>query len=387
MTRKDGETYGFTDHDRDLSFDGHVFKAASGLSAGALQQTTGLSVDNSEAVGALSDASVREEDLAEGRFDGAEVQSWLVNWADISARVTEFRGNFGEVTRKAGAFRVELRGLSERLNQVQGLVYQAGCGAILGDARCGVNLGLPAYRASAPIAEIDVLGRIRIEGLTGFADQWFERGQIEVLSGASAGMSVMVKADRRTATGRVVDLWHGTGAVLGVFVASGLRGEVLMVLFGILGLIVGLYLGFGRSDWRLGDTMPTGLGRAITGPVVGFLSVLMGIGGGSFGVPLMSLYNVPIHRAVATAAGFGLVIAIPSVLAFLLIPASGGNPPPLTVGQVNLVGFVVVVAMTLITTPVGVRLAHALDAKRLKRIFALFVLVMALNMIRKAIWG
>jgi uncharacterized membrane protein YfcA len=137
----------------------------------------------------------------------------------------------------------------------------------------------------------------------------------------------------------------------------------------------------------LGETMPTGLGRAITGPVVGFLSVLLGIGGGSFGVPLMSLYNVPIHRAVATAAGFGLVIAIPSVLAFLLIPASGGNPPPLTVGQVNLVGFVVVVAMTLITTPVGVRLAHALDAKRLKRIFALFVLVMALNMIRKAIWG
>ena len=181
--------------------------------------------------------------------------------------------------------------------------------------------------------------------------------------------------------------WIGTGAVLGVFVASGLRGEVLMVLFGILGLIVGLYLGFGRSDWRLGETMPTGLGRAITGPVVGFLSVLMGIGGGSFGVPLMSLYNVPIHRAVATAAGFGLVIAIPSVLAFLLIPASGGNPQPLTVGQVNLVGFVVVVAMTLITTPVGVRLAHALDAKRLKRIFALFVLVMALNMIRKAIWG
>ena len=214
VTRKDGETYGFTDHDRDLTFEGHVFKAASGLSAGALQQTTGLSVDNSEAVGALSDASVREEDLAEGRFDGAEVQSWLVNWADVSARVTEFRGNFGEVTRKAGAFRVELRGLSERLNQVQGLVYQAGCGAILGDARCGVNLGLPAYRASAPIAEIDVLGRIRIEGLTGFADQWFERGQIEVLSGASAGMSVMVKADRLTATGRVVDLWHGTGAVL-----------------------------------------------------------------------------------------------------------------------------------------------------------------------------
>lgn len=214
VTRQDGETYGFTDHDRDLSFDGHVFKAASGLSTGALQQTTGLSVDNSEAVGALSDASVSEADLAEGRFDGAEVQAWLVNWADVSARVVAFRGNFGEVTRKAGAFRVELRGLTERLNQVQGLVYQAGCSAVLGDARCGVDLGLAAYRASAAIAEIDVLGRVRIEGLTGFADQWFERGRLEVLSGASAGVSVMVKADRLTDTGRVLDLWHGTGAAL-----------------------------------------------------------------------------------------------------------------------------------------------------------------------------
>lgn len=177
------------------------------------------------------------------------------------------------------------------------------------------------------------------------------------------------------------------GSLLGVFVASGLRGEVLMMVFGMLGLIVGLYLGFGRNDWRLGDRMPTGLGRLITGPIVGFLSVLMGIGGGSFGVPLMTLYNVAIHRAVATAAGFGLVIAIPSVVAFLVIPTSADNPPPFTIGQVNMVGFLVVIAMTMITTPLGVHLAHALDGKRLKRFFAVFVLVMALNMIRKAIWG
>lgn len=216
VTRKDGETYGFTDHDRDLTFGGHVFKAASGLSAGALQQTTGLSVDNSEALGALSDASVTEEDLAAGRFDGAEVQAWLVNWADVSTRVTEFRGHFGEVTRKAGSFRVELRGQGERLNQTQGMAYQAGCGAVLGDARCGVNLGLAAYRATAVIAEIDVLGRLRINGQTSFAEGWFERGQIEVLSGASAGMAVTIKADRLTDTGRVVDLWHGTGADLAV---------------------------------------------------------------------------------------------------------------------------------------------------------------------------
>lgn len=212
VTRKDGQRYGFTDHDGDLGFEGHVFKASSGLSAGALQQTTGLSVDNTEAIGALSDSSVSEDDLAEGRFDGAEVQSWLVNWADVSQRVTEFRGNFGEVSRKAGAFRVELRGLTERLNQLQGRVYQAGCSAVLGDARCRVDLTDAAYRTTAVIAEIDVLGRLRIAGHTAFADRWFERGQLEVMSGASAGMTVMVKADRLTETGRVLDLWHATGA-------------------------------------------------------------------------------------------------------------------------------------------------------------------------------
>jgi uncharacterized membrane protein YfcA len=179
----------------------------------------------------------------------------------------------------------------------------------------------------------------------------------------------------------------GLGSILGVVAANGLRGQVLMVIFGVLGMIVGLYLAFGRASWRLGDTMPTGLRRAITGPVLGFLSVLMGIGGGSFGVPLMSLYGVPIHRAVATASGFGLMIAVPSVVAFLLVPGMAENRPPLTIGQVNLVGFVVVVAMTLITTPWGVRLAHALDAKPLKRAFAVFILIMALNMIRKAVMG
>jgi uncharacterized membrane protein YfcA len=179
----------------------------------------------------------------------------------------------------------------------------------------------------------------------------------------------------------------GAGAILGVVAANGLRGEILMVIFGVLGLIVGLYLAFGRDSWRLGDAMPTGLGRAVASPVLGFLSVLMGIGGGSFGVPLMSLYGVAIHRAVATASGFGLMIAVPAVIAFLMVPGMAENRPPFTIGQVNLVGFVVVVAMTLITTPWGVRLAHAMDAKPLKRAFAVFILIMALNMIRKAVMG
>lgn len=175
------------------------------------------------------------------------------------------------------------------------------------------------------------------------------------------------------------------GAVLGVLAAAGLRNEALMAIFGVLGLCVGLYLAFGRAHWQLGHEMPGGVARTVLSPLIGFLSVLMGIGGGSFGVPLMTLYGRPIHRAVATAAGFGLIIAVPSVLGFLMVGGDGPGRPPFTVGQVNLIAFAVVVAMTLITTPVGVRLAHAMDPKPLKRVFAVFIMIMALNMLRKAV--
>ena len=86
VTRKDGRVFGFTDHDDDISFDGITFKADTGLTASALQQVTGLAVDNSEAIGALTQAAVTEEDIAAGRFDGAQVTYWLVNWSDVSER-------------------------------------------------------------------------------------------------------------------------------------------------------------------------------------------------------------------------------------------------------------------------------------------------------------
>jgi uncharacterized protein len=181
--------------------------------------------------------------------------------------------------------------------------------------------------------------------------------------------------------------WVAAGSLLGVVAAAGLRTTTLMLIFGVLGTLIGLYIGLGRDHWRLGAAMPKGIGRVVTGPVIGFLSVLMGIGGGSFGVPLMRLYGVPIHNAVATASGFGLVIAVPSVAGFLLTGWGVAGKPPYTVGMVNLPAFLIVVAATLVTAPWGVRLAHALDPKPLKRIFAVFIVIVALNMLRKALGG
>ena len=213
VRRQDGVAYGFTDHDGDLGFDGILFKASSGLSARVLQQTTGLSVDNSEALGALSDASVTEADLLAGRFDGAEVRSWLVNWADVAQRVELFRGSFGEITRVAGQFRAELRGQTEALNQPQGRVYHRGCSAILGDAACGFDLARPEFAVEAAIDQAAGVV-LRFAGLTSFAGGWFQRGRLVVLSGAAAGLVGVIKADRQEGALRAVELWSGLGVDL-----------------------------------------------------------------------------------------------------------------------------------------------------------------------------
>jgi len=107
IIRTDGTVFGFTDHDQPLSFAGFEFRADTGLSALALSQSTGLSVDNTEALGALSDSSLREDEIEQGRFDGAEVRGWLVNWADPSQHWLNFRGHLGELTRADGGFRAE----------------------------------------------------------------------------------------------------------------------------------------------------------------------------------------------------------------------------------------------------------------------------------------
>ena len=161
---------------------------------------------------------------------------------------------------------------------------------------------------------------------------------------------------------------------------------VLQAIFGVLALVVGALPGAraGRAGGWARRCRRASRGRCCR-RLLGFLSVLMGIGGGSFGVPTMSLYGMPIHRAVATAAGFGVIIAVPSVIGFLFLGDRPGGAPPYTLGAVNLVAFVLIIAMTLITTPSGVRLAHAMDPRPLKRVVRGVHHLVALNMIRKAL--
>ncbi|MDF0603003.1 sulfite exporter TauE/SafE family protein [Psychromarinibacter sp. C21-152] len=173
------------------------------------------------------------------------------------------------------------------------------------------------------------------------------------------------------------------GAAVAVLVAAALRSETLQAIFAAFALLIGLYMTFGRSRWQIAPEMPGGIVRAVASPVIGFLSVLMGIGGGSFGVPFMTLHGVAIHRAVATAAGFGLLIALPAVVGFAFVPVE--VHPPYSLGAINIPTFFIIVSMTLLTAPLGARLAHALQPGRLKRVFGAFLILVALNMMRQAL--
>lgn len=208
LTRRDGHVLGFTDHDGPLVFDGITFKADAGLSALALQQSTGLSVDNTEALGALSSTAIREEDIEAGRYDGAEIRAWLVNWADVSQRELQFRGTIGELRRRDGAFEAELRGLTEALNTPVGKVYQKPCAAVLGDAGCAFDLETPGYFELRVVETVEHRQIFRFSTLSDVPEHWFRHGRMAMLDGAARGLIGLIKRDVFDGGERVIELWQ-----------------------------------------------------------------------------------------------------------------------------------------------------------------------------------
>jgi uncharacterized membrane protein YfcA len=170
------------------------------------------------------------------------------------------------------------------------------------------------------------------------------------------------------------------GVLAGSVAVGFIGGDGLKLVFALGAGSLGLFMLLGRADWRLGERVPLGWGAWPLGGANGFISVLMGIGGGTFGVTIMTLCGAAMHRAVATAAGFGAIIAVPGTIGMVLNGWSLPGLPPLSLGYVSLPGLLLIIPATLPTTPMGVALAHRIDKATLRRAFGLFLCLTATRM-------
>ena len=189
LERADGWVRGFTDHDRDLVVDGLAHTASTGFLPSAIKSGADLSVDNLDVDGFLDDDALTASDLTAGLFDGARIEIYLVNWADLGqGRVLLRRGTLGEVKRADRRFSAEVRGVANRLQQTQGRLYSRLCRTDLGSAECTVDLGpLTDDLAIQAVTAGDafLIPTARPSGFYAF-------GTCTFLTGANAGASVEI---------------------------------------------------------------------------------------------------------------------------------------------------------------------------------------------------
>lgn len=194
VVRRDGVVFGFTDCDRALAIDGTLFEPETGADGAALSASADFSVDNSAIEGALSSDRLSAEELGSGRFDGAVVEIWRVDWRDPSIRALLKRATIGEIRREGARFTAELRGPAAALDRVVGRVYQKGCDAALGDARCGVDLADPRWFRDGVATRILGETRLVASGVDGAEPNFFAGGRLDWTGGADAGTASVVAA-------------------------------------------------------------------------------------------------------------------------------------------------------------------------------------------------
>lgn len=191
LTRTDNVVMGFTDHDTDLVIDAVTYEAASGFTPSAVATNANLASDNLDLQGLLDSEGITEEDIMAGLYDFAEIEIFQVNYKDLTQGVLHLRrGQLGEVSLKNHQFTAEVRGLNESLNQKVGNLYSPLCRAILGDARCKVNLA--AFTVTGTVTGV-TNNRIFTDENRGEDTGWFNFGTITFTSGNNNGLTMEVK--------------------------------------------------------------------------------------------------------------------------------------------------------------------------------------------------
>lgn len=208
LTRRDGLALGFTDHDRDLAFGGLTHRARSGLEAAEVTAELGFAIGGGEVAGALTSSGIAPEDVAAGLYDGASVETWLVDWDRPDARLLIDIATIGEIRRSGAAFVAELRGLMHRLEAEQGRTYRATCDAELGDSRCRIDLDDPRLRTRGDVLAVTSLLRLRARLDASHPSTWFADGWLSWTGGANAGLSAAIRAHYGHTQEVTLELWQ-----------------------------------------------------------------------------------------------------------------------------------------------------------------------------------
>jgi uncharacterized membrane protein YfcA len=167
------------------------------------------------------------------------------------------------------------------------------------------------------------------------------------------------------------------GALAGAWIAAQVHSRVLAMVFATLALLVALKMILYPESRKLTEKIPQGPLVLTIPTAIGCLSSMMGIGGGTFSVMTLTMFNQPIHRAVGTAALLGLVISLPGTIGFIVMGWNDVRLPPGSFGYVSLLGFALIAPATVLTAPIGARIAHSFSEKKLSMFFGLFLVVAA----------
>ncbi len=174
------------------------------------------------------------------------------------------------------------------------------------------------------------------------------------------------------------------GAMAGAWIAAQVHSRVLAMIFATLALLIAVKMIVLPESRNLTEDIPRGPLVVTIPTAIGCLSSMMGIGGGTFSVMTLTLFNQPIHRAVGTAALLGLVISLPGTIGFIVTGWNDVRLPPGSLGYVNMLGFALIAPATVLTAPIGAKIAHSFSEKKLSMLFGLFLVLAAGRLFYKA---
>jgi uncharacterized membrane protein YfcA len=172
------------------------------------------------------------------------------------------------------------------------------------------------------------------------------------------------------------------GVLIGTIIASQVSGLWLQVFFAVTLVVLSVLMRLDPEKIKLYDDVPAQPIPALAGAFNGTICTLMGIGGAALNVPYLTLNNVSIHRAVGTSSALGLFIAIPGTIGFFLIGMNDvSNLPPFTFGYINVLALAIIIPVTIMSAPLGVATGHKMSIKKLRSVFSLFMIIIALRML------